>query len=416
MIAEVITIGDEILIGQIVNTNTVWIAEKLNMAGVKVGRMVTIADDREEIIHALESGLDRADILILTGGLGPTKDDITKSSLAAFFGQELIEDAATVTHIEELFARFGKSMTDLNRQQAMIPSGCIPLKNELGTAPGMWFHQKEKVVVSLPGVPYEMQGLMENEVLPKIKEQFLLPTIVHKTVLTHGMGESWLSEQIAGWEEALPGHIKLAYLPAPGRVRLRLTAIGDSATSLIDEVSDHLQSLKKLIPNLIYGYDEDTLEEEVGKLLIQRGETLSTAESCTGGAIAARITSVSGSSAYFQGCTVSYANEIKENVLGVDPDSIARYGAVSEEVVIQMAEGSRRLMGTDFSVSTSGIAGPTGGTEEKPVGTVWIAVSSNERTIAKKFLFGDVRERNIERTVSTALNLLRKELLNELDN
>lgn len=416
MTAEIITIGDEILIGQIVDSNSAWIAEELNMIGVAVGRIVSISDNAEEIKHALDSGFDRADLLILTGGLGPTKDDITKTTLAEYFDDELILSDEIVAHVKALFARFGREMTDLNKQQALVPSKCIPLKNSLGTAPGMWFDKNGKAVVSLPGVPYEMKGLMKKEVIPRIQKKYHLPAIAHKTVLTHGMGESWLSEQIADWEDALPNHLKLAYLPSPGRVRLRLSATGDNLELLLNEVGTQIEHLKELIPHLIYGYDEDTLEEEVGKLLIKKKATLSTAESCTGGGIAASITSVPGSSEYFLGSTVSYANQVKEEVLGVSSEMLMNHGAVSEVVVKQMAEGSRKLMHSDYAISTSGIAGPGGGTEEKPVGTVWIGLTGPNRTIAKKFLFGDVRVRNIERTIATALNMLRKELLKDLEN
>jgi nicotinamide-nucleotide amidase len=416
MIAEIITIGDEILIGQIVDSNSAWIAEELNLIGVKIGRIVSISDDAEEIKHALDSGFERADLLIVTGGLGPTKDDITKTTLADYFNDELILSEDVLAHVTALFARFGREMTDLNRRQALVPSKCIPLKNPLGTAPGMWFDQNGKAVVSLPGVPYEMKGLMEHEVSPLIQQKYLLPAIVHKTVLTHGLGESWLSEQIAEWEDALPKHIKLAYLPSPGRVRLRLSATGDNAKTLLTEVESQIEELKKLIPHLIYGYDDDTMEQEVGKLLKELNATLSTAESCTGGGIAASITSVSGSSEYFLGSTVSYANQVKQEILGVSSDMLTNQGAVSVEVVKQMAEGSRKLMHSDYAVSTSGIAGPGGGSEEKPVGTVWIGLSGPNRTIAKKFLFGDVRKRNIQRSIATALNMLRKELLKDLEN
>ena len=416
MTAEIITIGDEILIGQIVDSNSAWLAEELNLIGVKVGRIVSISDDSDEIKHALDSGFERADLLILTGGLGPTKDDITKTTLAEYFNDELILSDEVVAHVMALFARFGREITDLNRQQALVPSKCIPLKNALGTAPGMWFDQNGKAVVSLPGVPYEMKGLMEKEVLPRIQKKYHLPAIAHKTVLTHGMGESWLSEQIADWEDALPEHLKLAYLPSPGRVRLRLSATGENVQSLFKDVGTQIEDLKKLIPHLIYGYDGDTLEQEVGKLLIKMNATLSTAESCTGGGISASITSVPGSSQYFLGSTVSYANQIKEEVLGVSSDMLMNHGAVSEEVVNQMAVGARKLMHSDYAISTSGIAGPGGGTDEKPVGTVWVGLSGPNRTVAKKFLFGDVRERNIERTIATALNMLRKELLKDLEN
>jgi nicotinamide-nucleotide amidase len=416
MIAEIITIGDEILIGQIVDSNSAWIAAELNLIGVKIGRIVSISDDACEIKDALDSGFERSDLLIVTGGLGPTKDDITKTTLAEYFNDELVLSEEVLAQVTALFARFGRELTELNRKQALVPSKCIPIKNDLGTAPGMWFDNNGKAVVSLPGVPYEMKGLMEKEVLPLIQEKYRLPAIVHKTVLTHGMGESWLSEQISDWEDGLPKHVKLAYLPSPSRVRLRLSASGDDANALLLEVEDQIEALKELIPQLIYGYDDDTLEQEVGKLLKEHNATLSTAESCTGGGIAASLVSVAGSSEYFLGSTVAYSNSVKEEVLGVPADLIDRHGAVSEEVVIQMAEGARNLMRSDYAISTSGIAGPGGGTVAKPVGTVWIGMSGPSRTVTKKFLFGDVRERNIERTIATALNLLREELLKDIEN
>lgn len=410
MKAELITIGDEILIGQIVDTNSAWMAEQLNLIGVNVVQISSISDGADQIKIALNQALSRADIVLITGGLGPTKDDITKKTLAEYFNDELVTDQSVIDHIEQLFGRFGKTITDLNRQQADLPSKCIALKNRQGTAPGMWFDHEGKVIVSMPGVPYEMKGLMKDEVIPRITEFADLPVIVHRTVLTTGIGESWLSDKIEGWEVNLPSFVKLAYLPSPGRVRLRLSASGSNRNELMAAVDTAIGELKSMIGHLIYGEDTDSLQEVVGQLLLERNATLSTAESCTGGSIAGAITSVSGASAYFLGSIVSYDNEVKIGQLGVKPETLDAVGAVSEEVVCQMAEGVKSRLKTDYSIATSGIAGPTGGTEEKPVGTVWIAVSGPNGTQAKKFLFGDVRERNISRSVTAALNMLRIEL------
>lgn len=410
MRVEVITIGDEILIGQIVDTNSAWMAHELNDIGAKVERITTIPDGLDDIISALQDAQDRADVVLITGGLGPTKDDVTKKALAKYFDCGFTFYPQIAEHIARLFARFGKEMSELNRLQAELPSFCEPLQNDLGTAPGMWFQRKGTVFVSMPGVPYEMKGIMREHVLPRLKEKFSLQTILHRTVLTMGMGESWLSERIAGWEDALPQGIKLAYLPSPGRVRLRLSAIGNDEQTVSEILEAEVQKLVLLIPELVYGFDEDTIELVVGEQLRRMGKTLCTAESCTGGLIAHKITSISGSSDYFLGSVVSYANEVKMESLGVSVENLKRFGAVSEEVVRQMAEGARKRLKTDYAIATSGVAGPTGGTEEKPVGTVWIAVATPTGTVAKKYQFGHNRERNIEISANTALNMLRKQL------
>lgn len=411
MKVEIITIGDEILIGQIIDTNSAWMAQKLNEIGAKVERIVTITDQLADIKSSLKIAESRADIVLITGGLGPTKDDVTKKALAEYYHCGFTFYPEIAEHISQLFARFGKQITELNRLQAELPAACEPLQNDQGTAPGMWFNQNNTVVVSMPGVPYEMKGIMRNHVLPRIREKFNAPTILHKTVLTMGMGESWLSEHIAGWEAELPRELKLAYLPSPGRVRLRLSAFGNKPEPLQTILNEHIARLAELIPDLIFGYDNDTIEKVVGELLRNKEQTVATAESCTGGLIAHKITSVSGSSAYFLGSVVSYANEVKMNALGVSEESLKEFGAVSEAVVCQMAEGVRSNMGADYGVATSGIAGPNGGTEEKPVGTVWIAVAGPLRTVARKYQFGHNRGRNIEISANTALNMLRKELI-----
>lgn len=411
MKVEIITIGDEILIGQIVDTNSAWMAEKLNEIGAKVERIVTITDSLEEIKLNLVQAEKRADVVLITGGLGPTKDDVTKKALAEYFKCDYTFYPEIAEHISKLFERFGKQMSELNRLQAELPSACKPLQNNQGTAPGMWFEKGGTVFVSMPGVPYEMKGIMKDHVLPMIAEKFDAPTIIHKTVLTMGMGESWLSERIAAWEDGLTQEIKLAYLPSPGRVRLRLSAYGTNQIALQSKLDVEVSNLVKLIPELVFGYDVDTIENVVGDLLRENGETVGTAESCTGGLIAHKLTSISGSSDYFLGSVVSYANEVKVNSLGVSESDLAEFGAVSEQVVRQMAEGARKVLHTSYAIATSGVAGPTGGTDEKPVGTVWLAVAGPNGTVAKRHQFGFNRKRNIEMSANTALNMLRKELI-----
>jgi len=408
---EIINIGDEILIGQIINSNAAWMAEQLNLNGFSVVHMTTISDTSEAIGEALNQAAMRADIILLTGGLGPTKDDITKQTLADYFNTDLITDQNVLKEVEDFFASRNQPLTDTNRRQAEIPSNCTPLSNPYGTAPGMWFETNGKVYASMPGVPVEMKNLMSNEIIPRLKKKYKPGYLVHKTVMTHGMGESHLSDKIRDWEEDLPHHIKLAYLPRPGIVRLRLSAAGSDKKQLQHDINHAVQQLHFRIPDLIFGYDDITLEEVVGDLLRKSEKTVSTAESCTGGAIAARITRIAGSSDYFRGSLVAYSNDVKEQQLEVNPDSIKNYGAVSEQVVKQMAEGAQKKFQTDCSIATSGVAGPGGGTKEKPVGTVWIAVATSKGAKAKRFQFGNNRERNTERSVLSGLNMLRKELL-----
>ena len=410
MKVEIITIGDEILIGQIIDTNSAWMAQKLNDIGAKVERIVTISDTLDEIISALSEAEKRSDIVLITGGLGPTKDDVTKKALAKYFNCGFTFYPEIEVHIAKLFEGFGKKMSKLNSLQAELPSACEPLKNSQGTAPGMLFERNQTVFVSMPGVPYEMKGLMRDHVLPRVKSKFELPTIIHRTVLTMGMGESWLSERIADWEDALPAEIKLAYLPSPGRVRLRLSAFGSDESKLSEILENEVSSLIKLIPELVFGFDNDTIESVVGNLLRESGKTIATAESCTGGLIAHKLTSISGSSDYFFGSIVSYANEVKMESLGVSEQNLIDFGAVSEEVVTQMAEGVKSRMKTDYAISVSGVAGPNGGTDEKPVGTVWIAVAGPSGVTVKKHQFGHDRARNIEISANVALNMLRKQL------
>jgi nicotinamide-nucleotide amidase len=410
MLADIITIGDEILIGQVVDTNSAWIAEQFNLSGIKVRQIISIADDRETILNTLGEAMALSDIVMITGGLGPTKDDKTKPALCDFFNTRLVFNEDSFNNTSRIFESRNLKMTEENRKQAFLPQDCIPLPNKIGTAWGMWFEKDGKAAISLPGVPYEMKYLVTEEVLPRIKEKFSLPSIIHKTIITQGIGESWLAEKIAEWEDAIPAHIKLAYLPSPGSVRLRLSASGKDKETLEGEVEELAQKLKAIIPEEICGYGKDTLQETVGKLLREKGFTLSTAESCTGGYIAHLLTSIAGSSDYFMGSIISYANNVKVGQLGVKESDLAEKGAVSNAIAEQMAAGVKEKLHTDFSIAVTGIAGPGGGTAEKPVGTVWIAIAGPAGIKSKKFLFGDNRERNIIRTGLTALNMLRKEL------
>ncbi len=373
-LCEIISIGDELLIGQVINTNSSWMAAELNKAGIKVNKISAIADDREEIIEAIKHAEKSADIILLTGGLGPTNDDITKNVLAEYFESDIIFHDPTYQHIISLFSKRNYKVTEVNKHQALLPEKCIPLFNKNGTAPGMWFDKDNKVIVSMPGVPFEMKGLMLDEVIPRLSGKYKLPAIYHKTIMTTGIGESMLAEHIDSWVSTLPKHIKLAYLPQPGIVRLRLSAFGADENKLKGEVDDYSDKLSLLIPKIIFGYNDISLEEVIGLLLKNNEATLSTAESCTGGYIAHLITSISGSSNYFKGSIVSYDNDVKVNQLGVNPHDIENYGAVSQQVAEQMAIGGRELLVTDYCIATSGIAGPDGGTEDKPVGTVWIAL------------------------------------------
>lgn len=411
MKVEIITIGDEILIGQVVDTNSAWIGQQLNSIGASVQRITSISDGLGDIKGAIADAASRAEVVLMTGGLGPTNDDITKVALCEYFNCGTVFHGEILEHIEMLFRRFGRSVSEVNRQQAALPEPCEPLHNPMGTAPGMWFDTGDTVIVSMPGVPYEMKAIMTGTVLPRLAERFNAPTILHRTVLTMGMGESWLAERIAQWENALPQEMKLAYLPSPGRVRLRLSAIGDDEEALRKELDRQTGLLTGLIPELVYGYDGDTIEGVVANLLRINRLTVSTAESCTGGTISQMLTSVPGASNYFPGGVVTYSYESKVRELGVKQSTLETLGAVSEEVVIEMAEGVRRRFGTDFSIAVSGIAGPDGGTPDKPVGTVWMAVSGPNGTVARKHLFGDNRERNIQRSALTALNMLRKQVI-----
>jgi nicotinamide-nucleotide amidase len=414
MKAEIITIGDEILIGQIVDTNSAWIAEQFNLNGIEIYQITSVHDNHQHILEAMKKAEEKVDLVVLTGGLGPTKDDITKNTLCEYFNTKLVHHEATFQHIREIFSRRNFDFNKLNRDQALVPESCTVLFNKTGTAPGMWFKKNNTIFVSVPGVPFEMKYLVEFEILPRIVKQGRTKAIFHKTVLTQGIPESMLALQIESWEDALPEHIKLAYLPNPMSVRLRLSATGTDKTVLKHEVEEQIQQLQQIIPDHIFGYDNETMAEVVGRLLKMRGKTLAVAESCTGGYISHLLTSVPGSSEYYKGGVTAYSNEVKKQLLGVNETSLAEYGAVSEQVAKEMALGVKQALQTDFAVSTTGIAGPDGGTDEKPVGTVWIAVSGENKVFATQYGFGSNRERNIIRSGQTALQLLRQIILKGL--
>ncbi len=411
MKAFIINIGDELLIGQVTNFNASWMAEQLNIIGVDVVRINVISDKEDEILNALGEAEKNADVIVLTGGLGPTNDDITKETLCRFFNTHLVFDQATFDDISGFFKQRSVTVTETNRKQAEVPAGCKIIRNVSGTAPGLWFEKNGKIFVATPGVPYEMKTMMSTLILPLIEQRLSGDTIVHKTILTQGVGESFLADMIVDWENNLPENIRLAYLPSPGLVRLRLSARGADKAMLKRSIDEQVKKLQGIISQHIYGYDSETMEQIIGKLLIEQGKSVVTAESCTGGYIAHAITRIPGSSAYFKGSVVAYSNEIKEEFLGVQHETLVKYGAVSEETVKEMATNARIKLHADYAISISGIAGPDGGTEEKPVGLVWIAVASAENIIAQKFQFGNIRMVNIERASVTALNMLRKEII-----
>lgn len=414
MNTEIITIGDEILIGQIVDTNSAWIAARLNEAGFTVTRKLSIGDNREEIVTAVDGALAKSDAVIITGGLGPTKDDITKLTLAEMFGGRMVRDEETYIRNERTLTARGIEYNELNRGQAMVPDTATVLHNLHGTAPGMWFERDGKVVVSLPGVPFEMKELMTAEVLPRLLTYFKQGKVVHRTAITFGLAESVLAATIAPWEDALPEYLHLAYLPSPSQIRLRLSAYDIKSDSEEAEIDRRFKELERMIPEYFIGYEDDTVASATAALLRKAGATLAVAESCTGGALSASFTSMAGASDYFLGGVVSYSNDVKANVLGVSRDTLERYGAVSEETALEMADGVRRLCGADYALSTTGIAGPTGGSEDKPVGTVWIGLATPNGTTARKFVFSKLRPQNIERFATAAANMLRLELVSAL--
>ena len=413
MFAEIITIGDEILIGQIVDTNSAFIAKELNKIGISVYQITSIQDEREHILQALKDAQTRARIVIVTGGLGPTKDDITKHTFCEFFNDKLVKNKAVLEHVEALFKSFVSTpISEVNRNQAMVPSRATVLYNANGTAPGMWMESEGVSFISLPGVPFEMKGLMLSAVIPKIVKDFNRPHIIHKTLVTYGLGESAIAEKIEDWEENLPPFVKLAYLPNLGKVRLRLTAKGSNRKILKAAIEDEFSKLYPLIGDIIYGIeDEETLEELVAKLFTAKKMTLSTAESCTGGKIAQKITALSGASNYFKGSVVSYATETKINVLKVPKELINKHSVVSAEVAKSMAENVKKLLKTDFSIATTGNAGPTKGDSNVEIGTVYIAIATPNGVFAEKFMMGKHRNRIVQKTVNKAFELLQKEIL-----
>ncbi|MEG1644484.1 MAG: CinA family nicotinamide mononucleotide deamidase-related protein [Alistipes sp.] len=412
MQATILTIGDEILIGQIVDTNSVSIAKHLNAAGIVVREKCSIGDDPVQIIDSLERALTHSNVVILTGGLGPTKDDLTKKTLADHFHSKLIPDPIVAAHVQKMLEARGIEYNILNQQQSLVPECCTVLFNRHGTAPGMWFEEQGKVIVCLPGVPFEMEHLMQDEVMPRLKAHFSLKAIVHRTLITAGLAESLLAMQIEKWEEALPDYLKLAYLPSPGVVRLRLSAYEVEGAALLREINERFEALQKIIPQYIVGFETATVQQLIHETLSARHHSLATAESCTGGSIAARFTALPGASAYFRCGVVAYSNDAKVELLGVEAGLIQKMSAVSEPVARQMAEGARRIAHADYAIATTGIAGPSGGSAEKPVGTVWIAIATPTHTVSILKSCGSDRGQIIDRASSFALNLLR-DLLRE---
>lgn len=409
---EIITIGDEILIGQIVDTNSAWMSVELNKAGFEIVQITSVHDDAAHIVASLDLALERADVVLFTGGIGPTKDDITKQTLSRYFGMQLVFNDEVYKNIEQVLTQRSRAVNELTRTQAFVPDGCTVIQNRVGTAPVTWFEKNGKVIVSMPGVPNEMKHIMSTEVIPRLSQRYKTPTIIHKNVIVQGYPESALAMKIANWENALPADIHLAYLPNYGIIKLRLSGVSEDPLALEFSINQQIAGLTEILADAIVAYDDTPVEEMIGNLLTTKGMTLSTAESCTGGFIAHKITTVPGSSKYFKGSVVSYSNEVKVNVLNVLSDDIQLHGAVSRQVVEQMADNVRKLLKTDYALATSGIAGPDGGTAEKPVGLVWISVSSPKGVVSREFKFGNVRIQNIERTAQTAM-LMLKEVIEE---
>lgn len=414
MKAEIITIGDEILIGQTIDTNSAWLGEQLHLIGIKLNRIVTISDTPEAIRESVDDSFRRADLVLMTGGLGPTQDDVTKFTLAEYFNTTLERNQEILAAIDSYFESKGLQMLETNRQQADLPKDAKILKNTRGTAMGMWFEKEGKVLISMPGVPYEMKGIMRDHGLERIKKHFPTKTIIHQTVQTQGIGESFLAEKISDWETALRNDgIALAYLPSPGLVKLRLSAFAENGDKVaaFEKVEHYISELEKRIPEYIFGREKDTVAKAVQDLFQSRGWTLAAAESCTGGLIAHEITSIPGSSQHFMGSMVTYSNQAKMKILDVKGESLKNYGAVSEQVVREMAEGVRDKLDVDFGIATSGVAGPDGGSDEKPVGTVWVAIAGRQKTLSKVLHLGKSRERNIRISMLSALNWMRQEII-----
>jgi len=406
--AEIITIGDELLIGQVVDTNSAFIARELNNTGINVYQITSVSDSRQHILTALEDASRRVQLVLTTGGLGPTKDDITKNVFAEYTNDQLVYHAETLRNIEAMMAARGIAMNPLNIKQAEVPSRCTVIRNSAGTAPGMWFEKDGVIFISMPGVPFEMKTMMQDEILPRLQLRFTTSIILHRTLLVTGFPESALALHVEDWENNLPQNIHLAYLPGNGMIRLRLSSSGADRQYLETQTEAEIAKLRVILGNHIISENDETIEEIVARTLTAKAQTLAVAESCTGGNIAHLLTSLSGSSAYFKGSVVAYANEIKEKMLHVNSHDLQQYGAVSEQIVTQMAANVRKLMGADYGIATSGIAGPTGGTPEKPVGTMWIAAASASQTVSKLLQYGNNRESNIQRTSTAALNLLRE--------
>lgn len=406
MNVSIVTIGDEILIGQIVDTNSAWMAQQLNKAGAKVVKIITTSDGHSDIIEAIQQAQDVADVVLITGGLGPTKDDITKKAIADHLGVGMEFSQTTFDHISGLLTKWGIKITEGHKTQSMMPANAVLLANKMGTAPGMWFDLPDKVIVSMPGVPYEMQYLMENEVIPKLVKRFQVFPIIHRTILTAGIGESVLADKISHIEEQLPEYVKLAFLPGKAMVRVRLSARAENGEDVEKVVKEEAQKITDELSGFVYGFEKESLPEVVLRRCEERSLTLSTAESCTGGFVSHLITTIPGSSTVFKGGVVAYSNELKMNLLGVPESTLEQDGAVSEETVIAMAKGALKTMNTDIAVSISGIAGPGGGTPEKPVGTVWICVSNEKETFTRKLALSKDRVKNIEYSANIALTAL----------
>jgi len=409
MLAEIITIGDEILIGQIVDTNSAWMARQLNDIGIRVKQISSVSDDRQHILTALKEAAGRADLILITGGLGPTKDDITKKTLCEYFGVELVLNHDALVNVERIFMRLRGALTELlevNRLQAMVPANCEVIQNKNGTAPCMWFNEGGKIYVSMPGVPHEMMYLMEGDVLPRLKSTFKLLAIIHYTILTAGEGESYLANRIADIEDALPSNIKLAYLPKLGQVRLRLSGYGENEGALSEEIKIYAAKIVERVKNVVVAEEDIPIEKAILNHMEAKSLSLSVAESCTGGYISHLITQHPGASKVFFGGGVTYSNELKQQILGVRTETLEKFGAVSEETVKEMAEGALTHFHSDYAIAVTGIAGPDGGTPEKPVGTVFVAVANVNKIVAKKLTFGNKRQQNIERSAIAALNML----------
>lgn len=405
---DIISVGDELLIGQTLNTNAHWIATELDKIGFTIREHVSISDNREHILNRVDYSIKNVDVVLITGGLGPTNDDLTMPVLNEYFGGKLVEDKTVYQDIERLILGRGFEMNERNKKQALVPDNCKVVRNMHGTAQACGLKKENKVVVAMPGVPFEMKAMITDTVIPWLKQKYVLPEIVHQMIYTQGLPESKLAEIIADWEDGLPQNIKLAYLPSHGRVKLRLSSKGNDRKAVQQQIDEQVTKLNAIIPNYIYSFDGRNIEEVIGDMLRNKKATLATAESCTGGYVAHLLTSVSGSSDYFIGSVVSYANQIKINELGVNPADIENHGAVSQQVVEQMAKGVLQKYGVDYAVATSGVAGPNGGTPEKPVGTVWIAVATKTTVTSKLFTFGKIRSINIERSTIAALGMLRE--------